>query len=753
MTKDLERDLGLVSVVAISTGAMIGSGIFVLPGIAMNEAGPSVILAFALAAVLVVPAALSIAELGTAMPDAGGDYVFIERGIGPAAGTIAGLGTWLMLMFKGALALVGGMFYLDVLVQLPSHAAAAVVIGTVLILINLFGVKQTGQLQSIMVVVLIVILSVFVIATITRVDGAQYEPFFDDGYSGLIAATTTVLVSYAGVTKIAAVAEEIENPGRNLPLGLFGSLILTAFLYILIVFVLVGVVDPAQLADSNIPMVDAVDAVGWAGVWVLDSAQLLFIAVAAIVLAAILALVSTANAGVLTASRYPLAMSRDDLLPDQFAHVHSRFRTPTTAILVTGGAMLFIIVALPVEDIAKTAGAFQILVYALVCASLIAFRERPLEWYDPDFHAPGYPWVQIFGIVSGLYIISQMDLLPQVGAVGITVFGLAWYLWYARGRVDREGVAVDAARRQAGRQFVAETETRLDDDTADGEEILIALRQDASRLEENRLLQVAAPVAQTRGSRIRVVRFDEVPDQYPLDQATGQTPSDIEFEERTDDLADQYDVDIEVGEIVSHDTKHAVVNYAERRGVDLIVTRSDPVSRLRTLFGRDSDWIMEHSPCDVVFVQPGAFDSLSELAIVTDRSPFNDPLKVELADAIAGVAGANLRFVFVAGDDPSEQYLETIQDYHDELDNRCYAPVEGVVVESDDTDDLVESLANADMVMLSTVTHRRLPDLLFTQRADRVAARLDQPVMLVHSQKSRRTTFLEPIIDRVLFRS
>ncbi len=753
MAKELERDLGLVSVVAISMGAMIGSGIFVLPGIAMSESGPAVILAFFLAAVLVVPAGLSIAELGTAMPDAGGDYVFIERGMGPAAGTIAGLGTWLMLMFKGALALVGGMFYLDVLFALPSHVAVAIVVGTALIIINLVGVKQTGQLQSIMVVILVVILSAFVIAAITRIEGTQYSPFFTHGFDGLITATTTVLVSYAGVTKVAAVAEEIEDPGRNLPLGLLASLILTAFLYVLIVFVLVGTVEPEQLADSNIPMVDAVDALALPGLFILDEAQLAFVAVFAIVLAAILALVSTANAGILTASRYPLALSRDDLLPELFAYIHPRLRTPVIAILVTGAAMLFIIVALPVEDIAKTAGAFQILVYVLVCTALIAFRERKLEWYDPDFRTPGYPWIQLFGVISGIYIISQMDLLPLAGSVVILVGGYVWYHYYAKDRVDREGIAVDAARRQAGRQFIEQTEQQLDEPDV-GDEILIALRGDASRLEENRLLEIAAPIAQTRGSRVRVVRFDEVPDQFPLDQATTVEPDDIEFEERTDELAQKFDVDIEIGEIVSHDTKHAVVNYAERYGVDLILTRSDPVSRLRTLFGRDSDWIMKHAPCDVVFIQSGALESLSEIAIVTDRSPFNDPLKVELADSIASAAGAKIRFVFSVGENPSEQYTETIHDYHDELDNSCYAPVEGEIIEGGDaTDRLIETLESADMVMLSTVTHRRLPDLFFIQRPDRVAARLEQPVLFVHSRKTRRATFLEPIIDRILFRS
>jgi len=136
----LERGLGLSSIIAISMGAMIGSGIFILPGLAMAEAGPAVILAFIIAGLLVFPAAISIAELGTAMPEAGGDYVFIERGLGPGAGTIAGLGTWLMLMFKGALALVGGMFYLSVIINIPSVEAVAVVIGTILIAVNIVPV-------------------------------------------------------------------------------------------------------------------------------------------------------------------------------------------------------------------------------------------------------------------------------------------------------------------------------------------------------------------------------------------------------------------------------------------------------------------------------------------------------------------------------------------------------------------------------------------------------------------------------------
>ena len=755
MTKELERDLGLLSVVAISMGAMIGSGIFILPGLAMAETGPSVILAFVIAAILVVPAAVSIAELGTAMPEAGGDYVFIERGMGPAVGTIAGLGTWLMLMLKGALALYGGMFYvnwirqlpnweltvpvLEIALTIPGVRALGVTLAIVLIAVNLIGVKQTGGLQLIMVIVMLIILSAFVVGAMIRVDGGNFEPFFTGGSAGLFSATAMVLVSYAGVTKVAAVAEEIERPSRNLPLGLLGSLIATSLLYALIVFVLVGVVEPGLLADSNEPMAEAADALFGP----------LFLV--AIVLAAMLALISTANAGILTASRYPLALSRDGLFLKTFEYIHPRFATPSVAILTTGGVMILAIAVLPVEDIAKTAGAFQILVYILVCGALIAFRERDLEWYDPDFRTPGYPWVQLFGIVSGVFIITRMDWLPIVGAVGITIFGVVWYHYYASDRVDREGAAVDIARREAGKQFVRDTERTLQESSR--YEVLVPIRRDVTREQEDALLRIVAPIVRHRGGRIRVVRFDEVPDQIPLDRAASMvSEADVEFETRTDELVRDLDVPVEVGEVVSHDTRHAVVNFADRVGADLIFARQEATSRLGTLLGRDTDWIMEHAPCDVVFVQHERVIDVEELAVVTDRSPFNDPLKVELADAIAAETGARVRFIFAVDESASDELLETIEDYHAELDDLCAVPVESAIVRSSNAiEGLSAELARADLVMLSTVTHRRLPDLLVEQRSDRLAATLERPTLLVHSKKTRRGSFLRPILERVLF--
>ncbi len=623
MPEELERDLGLASVIAISMGAMIGSGIFILPGIAMGEAGPSVILAFVLAAVLVLPAAVSIAELGTAMPEAGGDYIFIERGMGPGAGTIAGLGTWLMLMFKGSLALLGGMIYLGPVflefgIELTERdfEIIAVTIGALLIGVNVVGVKQTGGLQKILVIVMLFILGGFVALTAGNVESGGYENFFAEGSAGLFAATATVLISYGGVTKVAAVAEEIENPGRNLPLGLLLSLGLTAGLYALIVFVLVGTVDAPTLEGSETPMVDGVDP--FFG----------FVGVLLIVIAAMFALISTANAGVLTASRYPFALSRDNLLPDLFGQVDERFRTPVTAILTTGAVMLFVVVALPVDEIAKTAGAFQIVVYILVCLSLMAFRRRNPTWYDPEFESPFYPWLQLFGVVSGLFILTQMDLLPQVGGIGIALFGGLWYYVYGRPRVDRSGIMGDA--------IVDLVEPTVEEGEEKPHRIVVPVANFES--ERGLLRFAAAKAAKREPAELIAMNVITVPEQTSLAQEVTYEHERIqrqqELLDEAKDIAEELGVGLRTHAIVGRDVGETILDVIELEEADGVVMGWSGVRKRRDrILGSNIDQIMERAPCEVSLVKQHS-ETFGDVVAFIDEGQYS-PVVTEQAAAFA----------------------------------------------------------------------------------------------------------------------
>ncbi|WP_435062761.1 amino acid permease [Halobaculum sp. EA56] len=726
--KELERDLGLPSVLAISIGAMIGSGIFILPALALKIAGPAVILAYALAGLLVVPAALSKSEMATAMPEAGGTYIYIERGMGPLLGTVAGVGTWFSLSFKGALALVGGVPYLLLLFDLPLKPVA-LGLAAVLILVNVVGAKQTGRLQVAIVVVMLAALGWFAAGSAPSVRSANYVDFFGYGLEGVLAATGLVFVSYAGVTKVASVAEEVEDPGRNIPLGILGSLAFTTVLYVAIVAVLVGITDPGSVAGSLTPVaVGAEQTLGRAGV-------------VAVIVAAVLALVSTANAGILSSSRYPFAMSRDQLAPPSLSSVSERFGTPVTSITLTGAVLLLLIAFVPILDIAKLASAFQIMVFALINVAVVAFREGSVE-YEPEFTSPLYPWVQVFGAVSGLLLLTQMGTVALAGAVVITVGSVVWYAVYVRPRVDREGAATDAIRRQVGREALADIESAVAERPGT-REVLVALTKDLDPDRERSLIALAADLVREDDGRVVAVRFEEVPDQAPLtEDVTVQSDADRSFETRVEALADDLDVAVEADEIVSHDTKHAVVNFADDRGVETIVAEHEPLRLRSRLIGDPFDWVVRHAPCDVLLVDNLGYDRPERVVLSGDVGPY-PPLAVDVAEAVARANGGEVSLWYPDDGADPEKRRRLVEDYRSELSDLLSVPVAAESVRTDGG-----RLPDPDLLIRRGADHR-LRTALFDERPD-----LPNPgctAVTVYPHESRRPGFGRRLVERLAF--
>ncbi|WP_255198340.1 amino acid permease [Halorarius litoreus] len=718
MAKELERDLGLASVVAISIGAMVGSGIFILPALAVGIAGPAVVLAYLVAGILVLPAALSKAEMATAMPKSGGSYVYIERGMGPLLGTVAGLGTWFSLSFKGALALVGGVPYLILLIAVPDAWILPLTLGlaAALVLVNLVGAKLTGRLQVGIVAVMLGAMIWFVVGGVPNTGTANFAGFFREGPGGLLAATGLVFVSYAGVTKVASVAEEIENPDRNIPLGILGSLAFTTLLYVLIVAVMVGVADLSTIGDTLTPMADvAAVTLGSAGV-------------AAVVVAAVLALVSTANAGILSSSRYPFAMARDRLVPAKLGAVHEGLGTPAPAIVLTGAVLLVLIAFVPILEIAKLASAFQILVFVLVNAAVIAFREGHAE-YEPTFRSPLYPWVQVFGIVAGLALLTQMGVVPLVGAAVITIAGLGWYLGYGRKRIDHEGAAIEEVRRRVGEDRIAETRSAL---SQPGYEVLVGVGEHTSPERERALVRIAADAAAAHDGGVSVVRFDVEVDQVPLDYAaTVHTPGDREFERFTEQLAAETDVPVSYGEVVSHDIAHAVVNVATAHDADLVLLPDGDPAFEGGLFRGGVRWIRKHAPCDVGTLSAGAVNDIDDICVLTGRGPY-DPVKLALGDALASVNDARMHLEYRAGRYTTDHRTAAIDAYHGDLRDVVKSPGRAVVARPDGG-------------------RAATPDLTLVSADDRLALDRPEPVLTVYLHDRNRAGRLRRLLERLAF--
>jgi amino acid transporter/mannitol/fructose-specific phosphotransferase system IIA component (Ntr-type) len=433
----LKKDLTLYDVYAVSTGAMFSSGFFLLPGIAAAETGPSVILAYLVAGLLILPSMYSMAELSTAMPKAGGTYYFLDRALGPLAGTVGGLGTWLALVFKSAFALIGMGAYLAIYADVPIKPLAAALTLAFGVL-NVVGAKESSLLQRVLVTILVGVLGFYAAQGVLSVWGGQsasggvageFTPFFAEGARGFLATIGIVFVSYAGLTKVASVAEEVQNPDRNIPLGMGLSLLTATAIYVIGVAIMVAILPASDLHADLTP--------------VYTSGEVFFnwlpyaLGPILIVVAAIAAFASTGNAGIMSASRYPLAMARDQLLPDDLAKI-GRFDTPTRSIVVTVALMLVVIFALSEEGVAKLASAFQLLIFALLNFAVIVMRESEIPSYAPGYRSPLYPWMQVAGLVIPAFLISEMGTLAIVFTVVVILVGIGWYFYYAR-NVPREG--------------------------------------------------------------------------------------------------------------------------------------------------------------------------------------------------------------------------------------------------------------------------------------------------------------------------
>jgi amino acid transporter len=184
--KRLKKELRLLDVYAIATGATLSAGFFLLPGIAATTAGPALVLAYALAAVPLIPAMFSVIELATAMPRAGGVYYFLDRSLGPFLGTIGGIGTWLALILKVAFALIGMGAYIALFVPTLNIIPIAVTIAVLLGGVNLVGAKKTGGLQVVLVFGLLAILAVFFAGGMVEFQPAHFQDFFAAGFDSII---------------------------------------------------------------------------------------------------------------------------------------------------------------------------------------------------------------------------------------------------------------------------------------------------------------------------------------------------------------------------------------------------------------------------------------------------------------------------------------------------------------------------------------------------------------------------------------
>lgn len=412
---------------------MLGAGVFVFPGIAAGRAGPAAMLSFAIGGGIALLVALVTAELATAMPESGGGYYFVSRSFGPLAGSVVGIGQWLGLIFASAFYLVGFAEYAESLLAewglSLAEPTVLIAVATALLLtsINLLGTRGAGKLQNGIVLILTLILLCLFGYGALRVVGligvSRWPlPFAPAGVQPVARTAALVFTAYLGFVQIATVGGEIREPRRNLPRALVGSVLLVTLLYVLAVFVCSSLLPMERLASLGETAT-------------VEVARLLAGNLGALVAmaAGLLATLSSANASILSSSRTVFALSDDRLMPGVIRRVNERFGTPHIALLLVGVSVAGFVLVRRLELLAEVASLLHLVVYAMICASLLALRWRRPQWYVPTFRAPGARALAVAGGLSSLALIGLMQPTALLIGASVLLLALGWYGVYARG--------------------------------------------------------------------------------------------------------------------------------------------------------------------------------------------------------------------------------------------------------------------------------------------------------------------------------
>ena len=655
----LARTLGYFDATMIGLGAMIGAGIFVLTGIAVGEAGPAAILAFALNGVVTLFTAFAYAELASAIPEAGGGYAFVKRVFPGLIGFLAGWMLWYAYTVACALYAAGfGGYFLELLQSyFPSLsqalltvvgyngavALATFFISAFFISLNVIGADVTGKAENIITVSKILVLGLFVVFGLMAIGRAparlvdNFTPFFPRGFGGVVAAMGLTFIAFEGYDLIATVSEEIKNPRRNIPRATFTSLGVAVVIYLLIVLVSIGAVDPtgftevfgkhpseldlpgARVLHPSDPAVNTVwEVLGiYKETGIVRAAENFMPAVGVllIVFGGLLSTMSALNATVLASSRVAFSMGREGMLPARLATIHPVRRTPHVAVLVSGGILIVMAIGLPVEVVGSAASVLFLLCFALVNIALILIRRN-----EPNiprrFKVPLFPWVPVLGVITNLalaiYQFTYQPIAFIVSAVWIGS-GIGIFAAYSRHQAEPKPYAPILM------EEVLEPR---------GYTVMIPVRNHS---QARRLGLLGSIIAHERAGEVLALHVVRVPSQLSLEEGRHYLAEGRALMQTVIDEAKQRDVPVRTMLRVGRNVSQVIMTTAEERGVDLMLlgwpgyTYASDVA-----YGRVIDLLSSTPPCDLAVIRFREREMPERILVSTIGGP-HAPLALELA--------------------------------------------------------------------------------------------------------------------------
>ncbi len=701
----LERRIGLVSVVSICLGAALGSGIFVLPGLASALTGSSIWLAYLLAGFCVLPAAVSKSELSTAMPTSGGTYIYLERTFGPLVGTIAGIGLWASLLLKSTFSLVGFGAYLSVFTDMPVKYTA---IGLLVFIVgmNLLGVSKLSKAVLLIVALVLASLAVLLVGGTFAIDMEQFNPFeLSHDIGGLIKATGFVFVAFAGVDKVAAIAEEVKDPGKTLPRGILISLAIITVLYTSLSFVFAGSLDPHFFKEDLRPVYSLAYKLG-------GNVAGIFAGVLGV-----LTLTSMANVGVMAASRFPFAMSRENLLPKVFSYLNVRFLTPSVSIIFSGLTIAVAILFIPVDKVIKIASAFMLCIYIAENITVIVLRENRVQWYSPPYKSFLYPWLQGAGIIICIIILLMMGQIVGITIGSAILLGGTVYLLYGRRNTNRKGVVGIRGRRQ---DLIEERSPIVPerDDLFFFDQAAVVVSLFGVERSPEVLLELGAALSE--GGKVEVVHLTEIPEQLSIDDINVETSTIKSLRRRFQAMSIDKNFLVEFEPLVSHDIYKTVHEISNRLHCNWLVKEWGGRSRGNITIHNQMGWLEEHLACNVATFKDTGIRYFRKIMVYVDQGPHN-PLIIKTCVKLAEMNDAELVFVRWVPEEFTEKRVKAEDSFLREATSVFASDSNSLVVQGqNELIDIIGLTAEYDLLIMGALPSQSFFEAMFGSKQDKI---------------------------------
>lgn len=456
----LRKALGALDLVVFGIGVMVGTGIFVLTGVAAAQnAGPAIAISFVVAAIACTLAALCYAEFASTVPVAGSAYTFSYASIGEFMAWVIGWDLILEFTVGGAAVSIGWSQYFNSILQswfgisLPASVAGgegatmnlpAAGIALLLTAILVIGITVSSRFNQVITTIKVLVILFFIVFGAFYVSTANWAPFVPPrepapagteasldatlweiifggvgtfGFPGIIAGAAIVFFAFIGFDVLATTAEETREPQRDMPLGILGSLAIVTLLYVLVSLVLTGILPYTELGTAA-PMATALESTGqeWA--------------TGLVSLGAILGLTSVIMILLLGQSRVAFAMSRDSLLPPWLGRTHPRFRTPYRITTITGVAVAILAAFTPIATVAELVNIGTLFAFVLVAVGILVLRRTRPE-LPRAFRTPLVPLVPILTVLACLYLMLNLTGWTWVRFFGWMVIGIVVYFVYS----------------------------------------------------------------------------------------------------------------------------------------------------------------------------------------------------------------------------------------------------------------------------------------------------------------------------------